>query len=654
MDAAEAAAAYQMGDSLTSLVNGMANPRDRVARSVYIAPFMDRTQLAYAYRGDWIARKGVDIPAFDMTRAGRDWQAEDDQIEAIEREEKRIGLWPKVLKALKLARLYGGSAIILGVGQGQPFQPLRPNGVGIGGLKYLHVVDRYKLHCGPLNGDPADPLFGQPTWYQLHGNRRQVTIHPSRVITFHGAEAPDAQGVDEFWGDSVLLALDQAIKNATVTQQGIAQLVGEAKVDVVKFKNLSAIAKSEVQTAGLLRRMALAKDAKDLYSLMIMDSEEEYEQKSITFAQLPEVARLFLSVAAGAFDIPATRFLSQSPDGMNSTGESDMKNYHDRIGADQTFQLRPALERLDDVLLPSALGSRPEGVYFEFAPLSQLSEKDKAEVFVKKTTGLRNLVGTGGMSPEIIPVEAVSDAAVNTFIEDGSMPGLEAAIEEHGRLSEQEPSEAELAAAAGVEPANDQPQAQPQRQRAANDRVLDAIARAVVARDAANPAAEVARLADAKPRPLYVSRPLVNAAEFLAWARSQGFDNLVPAEKLHVTLMQSRTPVDWMKMGESWNSDDAGNLTVKAGGPRVVEPLGDHDAPVLMFTATELQWRHQQMVAEGAVDNHGEFIPHVTISYERSAVDLSKVEPYRGKLVFGPERFEEYVENWRPTLIAAE
>lgn len=48
----------------------------------------------------------------------------------------------------------------------------------------------------------------------------------------------------------------------------------------------------------------------------------------------------------------------------------------------------------------------------------------------------------------LIPIDALSDALVNTFVEDGSLPGLEAAIETFRALAEQEPSEEDIAAAA--------------------------------------------------------------------------------------------------------------------------------------------------------------------------------------------------------------
>jgi hypothetical protein len=71
---------------------------------------------------------------------------------------------------------------------------------------------------------------------------------------------------------------------------------------------------------------------------------------------------------------------------------------------------------------------------------------------------------------------------------------------------------------------------------------------------------------------------------------------------------------------------------------------------VLLFSSTDLQWRHRQMREAGATWDYDEYQPHVTITYSGQGVDLSKVEPYRGKLVFGPEAFAEVDDTWSDRL----
>lgn len=601
-------------DSLTELNKGLGGARDWTVNATWSDFYpLDQAQLTSAYSGSWLARKIIDIPAFDMVRAWRDWQAEGPMIEKLEAEEARLQLRPKLTKALKLSRLFGGGALLMGVNQGTPEQPLDIERVGAGGLKYLHVVSRDQLNADEIERDIASPYFGEPKGYTLTGMTGTVAqVHPSRVVRLVGAERLGSYRAEDGWGDSALDAVDGAMKQALGSAQGIASLVLEAKVDVFKIPGLMAnVGKADFRER-MLQRIRLAMTAKSSIHALVTDAEELYEQKSINFAQLPEIMRLFLTIAAGAADIPATRLLGQSPDGMNASGESDVRNYYDRISAEQELSLRPALERLDEVLIRSALGSRPPEVHYSFAPLWQLSDKEQADIFKTKADGARALVGTGGASPSIIPIEALSDALVNALVEDGSLPGLEAAIEEYGKLSEQPEETAEEEAALV-------PVAKPEPKVAAND---------------------------AAPRTLYVSRKLINADEFIAWAKGQGFASTLSADDLHVTVAFSRTPVDWMKAGENWSSGEKGEMTVSPGGPRLVEALGPKGAVVLLFSSTELQWRHMAIREAGASWDWPEYQPHVSITYDGAAIDLAKVEPYRGKLIFGPEIFAELDEDW--------
>ncbi|UZK67674.1 hypothetical protein OKW87_07550 [Sphingomonas sp. M1-B02] len=43
-----------------------------------------------------------------------------------------------------------------------------------------------------------------------------------------------------------------------------------------------------------------------------------------------------------------------------------------------------------------------------------------------------------------------------------------------------------------------------------------------------------------------------------------------------------------MKMGAPWEGNDKGELIVPAGGARIVEPLGEKGAIVLLFNSSRL------------------------------------------------------------------
>lgn len=425
-------------DTLANVVSGLGTSKDKRFHDRFAFVPHDRGELDAAYRGDWLSRKIVDIPPHDMTREWRDWKADKPDILKIETEEKRLGLRHKVRDALLYARMYGGAALMIGFGDKTPESPA-PANVGREGIKYIHAVNRHEVTPGKVITDVMSPWFGEPEYWQVHSESLgAVRVHPSRVIAFQGARRLDRDVNAEWWGDSVLEAVYDAVHHAALSNAGIAGLIHEAKLDVIKIPNLSQNLSTEEYANKLVKRFTLANQMKSLVNALVMDSEEEWQQKQLSFANLPETMREFLNVVAGAADIPATRLLGQSPGGLNATGESDLRNYYDRISGDQNVDLTPALSRLDDALIASALGTRPDGIWFEWASLWQQSDKDEAE-----TAKLKAETTAIYQKTALVPDEALAKGVQNQLIEDGTYPGLEDAIEESAAELEIPPVEEE-------------------------------------------------------------------------------------------------------------------------------------------------------------------------------------------------------------------
>lgn len=415
-------------DTLRALVGGLGNPeRDKAAGLYYADPVWDDAQLVNAYRGAWLPRKIIDIPAMDACRAWRDWQAKSAQISDIEDEEKRLNVRGKVLEAKIKARLFGGAAIFIGTGEARPDIEFRPESVKKGGIQYLNVMTRRQLSAGEIETDPLSPFFGRPRWYEMTSQTTGVVrIHPSRLVIFTGAQRPDddiAGAINQGWGDSVLVSTLTAIQQADAAAANIASLIFEAKIDVIRIPQMMASLSDPVYRQRLLERFSLAAAAKGNNGTLILDKEEEYNQKSTSFATLPDLMDRFFQQVSGAADIPMTRLFGQSPGGLNASGQHDMKNYHDRISAMQSMEMTPAMSLLDEALIRSALGSRPMDVWYKWAPLEQMSEKEIAEIGEKHATSIEKLRNTG-----LFPDEALAEASMNMLVETGLFPGIEDAI----------------------------------------------------------------------------------------------------------------------------------------------------------------------------------------------------------------------------------
>lgn len=593
-------------DSFMSFVSGLGTGRDKATTNVYVFSPLGKDQLEKAYRGDWLSRKVVDIPAKDATRAWRRWMATNEQIEAIETVERVLGVRQKVYRALQLSRLYGGSLLFFSDGTPDQSKPLDVTTIGRDGLQYLHVFNRYQLGSnGNINYDIGSPYFNQPDLYVVNTrNGGQIPIHPSRTIRFIGTPYPDddLSGAEPFWGDSVLQATQDALRAAASSHQNIASLVEEAVVDIIKIPDLADDLATEQTTAVLARRWAIAAQMKSNNGALVIDGQEDYQQKAINFTALPDVIKTMMQIASGAADIPVTRMLGMSPAGMNATGESDTRNYYDKISSDQENDLRPALAPLDEAIIRSALGSRPPSIYYAFNPLWQSTDKEKAEIGKLKAE-TANIYSTTGLIPEPVLQHAVA----NDLTETGVYPGIDKLLQEFE--------------AGQLEPLIDPEDVEPE------------------PISTGEPGVE-----DAAPRTLYVSRAVMNMDDIRRWAEKNGIPDLV--DDLHVTIAYSRKPIDWMKIySEDWNQEKDGTLTIAAGGVRLLDTLGDVDNPViaLLFTSSRLAWRHEQICNAGASWDWEDYQPHITLT--KTSFDFSQVDAYQGPIILGPEKFELIKED---------
>jgi len=422
---------FPMNDSLRSVVSGLGDPmRDKMALTTYGMHILDEVQIANIYRSNWMGRKAVDIPALDAVRKGRDWQAAQDQIELIEAEQNRLGFWKKLLEALIKARLWGGAALYIGTGDNNLAEPLDPNRMQKGGVRYLTVLSRRDVAAGEIDQDVVSEFYGKPAYYDVTGQNSMVRLHPSRLALFIGASQADqflTGGINQGWGDSVLEAMYSAMKNADATAANIASLVFEANVDVFRIPDFMASLADPTYSQRLLDRFMLAATAKGINRALILDKDEEYERKTVSFATLPDIMQQFLQQFCGAADIPMTRFLGTAPSGLGSNGDHSMANYHDRIASLQTLEITPALYRLDECLIRSALGSRPPEIFYTWAPLEQMSEKEQAEIGKMNAETAEVLGRTGIFTPE-----ELRTVVGNQLVESGFYPGLDQAMEETG------------------------------------------------------------------------------------------------------------------------------------------------------------------------------------------------------------------------------
>lgn len=613
-------------DGLANVITGLGMRGDARLGRQYVASIMAPSQIEEAYEASWSLAKAIDIPAEDRVREWRDWQATKEQIELIEAEEERHNLQAKVQQA-EVLRGLGGGALILISGT-DPSQPL--NVTAKGGLTAINVVSRYHLSGQNWNDNMATNNFGEPEYWEMNGAGSQTRLHPSRVVCFRGRPLPSiwkGNWEDRFWGRGRVPTLIEPAQNLDEALATFNAMIKDAlNVDVGISKLFEMLAKPDGE-ATLMKRLALMQQGSSVFNGRVYDNgdgegkgAEAVDRHQVDWTGIPGMISIFAEAMSAAADIPVTRFWGTASKGLNATGEGDQDNWDKMVMKGQKLETRPCLLKIDAALIPSALGSRPSEIWWKFAPLSEPTDAEETDRFKKWTEAAEKVQLTGA-----VPDVAFNEAYQNGLVENGWMPGLDAALD---KVPESERF-------AG-EPEGEPDQVDPNAETlplAAND--------------------SFARIfTDATPRPLYVRRDLkpASAKALIAWAKSNGFTSTLEASDMHVTILYSRQPVDPMKMGETWGSEPDGGLVVKAGGPRAIERFGE-GAVVLQFASWSLASRHDDMVRAGASHDYEDYLPHVTITYAApEGLDLDAIKPFTGELAFGPEIFSPLEEDWKAKI----
>lgn len=356
------------GDGLVNVVSGLGTAKAKRSHNQFTYSILgDWQAMDAAYQTSWLARQIVDVPAEDMTREWRTIKC--DGADAIRSEEDRLQIQCATSEAISWARLFGGAGILMLTNQPLD-RPLDPRKIKKGDLKRLVVFDRFDMTPADLNvTNILAANYLQPEFYTLVGGAQQ--IHWTHFARFQGAKLPRRQRTQtQGWGDSELRKCLDDIMDIVASKDGIAELMQEANVDIIKRDNLADELTSD-QDEAITARYALFSQMKSLVNLALLDGQETYDRKTLDLGGVAPVLDLLMTWISGAADIPVTRLFGTSAKGLNATGDGDMANYHNSLSSKRMVQVDPGLRMLDEVMVRSALGTFPDDFNYVWNPFEQ-------------------------------------------------------------------------------------------------------------------------------------------------------------------------------------------------------------------------------------------------------------------------------------------
>lgn len=394
--------------------------------------------LDMAYRGSWICRMAVRAIADDMTREGislgsdLDPEIVDKMYTAFN---KKFYIWDKLTEAIGWGRLYGGGGAIILIDGQDMSKPLRIDTVAPGQFCGLLPVDRWMVDPSlfDLVTDIRSQDLGLPKYYNVIHDAPAAPrqrVHHSRFIRFEGDDLPYYQRLSEnLWGLSVLEPVFDRIMAFDSATTGTAQLVYRAHLRTYGIKGLrQIIAKGGAVLDAVYEQIDMMRKWQSNEGITLMDAEDKFESTQYNFGGLDSVLIQMGQQISGALQIPLVRLFGQSPAGLNSTGESDLRMYYDGVRTQQERRLRSPLEKLVRIIAKSEAVVLPNNFNFEFVPLWQLTTEQKASVAAQTAGSIlqafdAGAIGRGTVLKELRKLS--SDTGVWTSITDEEVDAAE-------------------------------------------------------------------------------------------------------------------------------------------------------------------------------------------------------------------------------------
>ncbi|MDR2952901.1 MAG: DUF1073 domain-containing protein [Treponema sp.] len=380
---------------ITGLGNALAD-KSKSVRAVSEGVLTD-AELVNIFTDDGLGTNIIKAIPDDMLREG--WEYAFPDIDELKAEKltdeydavfENINAVSNIKKAFYWARLYGGAAIIIGaMDRGKLDTPLEPGRVKKDdGIEYLRVVSRSAIIFKDIvfQLDPMKKRYGLPVLYPIkttdqNNIEHTSMVHYSRVIEIHGEPIPDdAKGYtkeSKYWGVSVIQNVYDHLKTVGGSMGDIGHLIHEFSVGKYKLDDLVNILSQPNGKELIEKRVRIMDMTKSVFHSIYLDKNDDYIRENVTFGGIPQVLHIFFMLVSSCTGIPITRLFGISPAGMNATGESDMRNYYDKVRAKQTSDAAPVLLRLTRII--SQIKKIPEP-YIVWKPLQLLSTKEQAEV----------------------------------------------------------------------------------------------------------------------------------------------------------------------------------------------------------------------------------------------------------------------------------
>ncbi len=370
---------------------------------------LDYVTITNVYKNNGFVKLAVDLPVDDAFRDGG-FTLDSGTLSAEELQELNKIMQENDVDPMKQlarwGRLYGGGALLCNCNQ--KFEaPFNPETIYEKPVEFL-ACDRWQ--CYPM----ASSLYQADKFILQDLNLLETegvieSVDKSRIKVFTGEVQPyylrnQLQG----WGVSLLECIIPQLNQYLKANRVVLELLDEAKIDILKIFGLADILLSQNGESAIKKRVSIFAAQKNYKNVGVMDANDSYEQKTMTFAGLNQILEKIFLLICSSIRIPYSKVFGRGASGFSS-GEDDLENYNAMVMSTIRVPLTPVIKWVAQIRACQKFGRKVDDLTIKWKPLRVLSDKEQQEVRTQKINSYVALLQMGVMTRKQVAEQLQKD-----------------------------------------------------------------------------------------------------------------------------------------------------------------------------------------------------------------------------------------------------
>lgn len=356
---------------------------------------------------DPLIRSGIEVIVDDMTRKFIDLTSKGENdlstsIAELESDLQSFRIKSIFNRALATTGYQGGCLVYVDVGELDDEEKKTPLYLDAatfkkGSFRGLRIIEPINLYPGRYDTlDPtSEDYFNPETWFVLGKD-----YHRSRFLYFAQNEVPlILKPLYNFFGISLAQQVLEYVQNFTENRRSAQRLLNKFSLTIWRTDMSQFLSGGDCNS--LTQRVKYFNAQRSNDGTVLLDKEtEEMEQINTPLSGVTDIVSMSLDLAPVILGISKDKYFGDLPKGLNASSEGTNRIYYDKIQSLNEKICYDNVEKVLKILQLNRYGEIDDNISFQFAPLWEMDERERAEINKVKADTAAVYLDRGALSAE--------------------------------------------------------------------------------------------------------------------------------------------------------------------------------------------------------------------------------------------------------------